>query len=495
MQEYPLKSFQEEKMSNFSFERALRQFLPEVVVIDYKHISYPFYKVVLDLSFSRDRSLEMQEQFILECITNGVGRKQEICSLLGVEVDFTEKVLSRLLTKELIILQEEKGFLITDLGKETLKQQKVKDTVSDTLVFLIDGLTGNLLLSDNFNLKKPHKSGNELPRFVERPAQVEDMISYYDAIQKLLEIRENHSKVELLGVTSVEKAYTQWHEITLVLYKNSSDSEELLYETFSRENIADDYRKNIEKLYSRGENVLDGIIKTEMSNADEKDVIEKSLNQQNKTYRNDIRKIEKLNARVKLSQELDTSKNSEGVIKKQAEEIESLKRQIEELKNRHKIAEIIRTHEHPKYLHESFEKAKKRLMIVSPWLKGNVINTDFIANLENILKRGVTIHILYGYKDNKGRSVPEPWIVKQLSEKARKYENFIFREVENTHSKILVCDDIFGINTSFNFLSFRGDPNQTYRDESGTLHKEKELIEDLYQQGLSLKVYGDDRMR
>lgn len=38
----------------------------------------------------------------------------------------------------------------------------------------------------------------------------------------------------------------------------------------------------------------------------------------------------------------------------------------------------------------------------------------------------------------------------------------------NTHAKILIFDDQC-ITTSFNWLSFRGDPNRTYRMEEGTL--------------------------
>jgi hypothetical protein len=38
----------------------------------------------------------------------------------------------------------------------------------------------------------------------------------------------------------------------------------------------------------------------------------------------------------------------------------------------------------------------------------------------------------------------------------------------NTHAKILIYDDVY-ITSSFNWLSFKGDPSRTYRMEEGTL--------------------------
>lgn len=40
--------------------------------------------------------------------------------------------------------------------------------------------------------------------------------------------------------------------------------------------------------------------------------------------------------------------------------------------------------------------------------------------------------------------------------------------VRNTHAKILIYDGVW-VNTSFNWLSFRGDSDRTYRMEEGTL--------------------------
>jgi len=61
----------------------------------------------------------------------------------------------------------------------------------------------------------------------------------------------------------------------------------------------------------------------------------------------------------------------------------------------------------------------------------------------------------------------------------------------DTHAKILISDTKFAVVTSFNWLSFKGDPHRTFRDERGTLvsdpQKINELFNDLIERFLSGK--------
>jgi hypothetical protein len=56
----------------------------------------------------------------------------------------------------------------------------------------------------------------------------------------------------------------------------------------------------------------------------------------------------------------------------------------------------------------------------------------------------------------------------RLNNLATRYGRFTFARVKNTHAKILIFDEIW-VSTSFNWLSFRGDSDRTYRMEEGTL--------------------------
>ncbi|MGE2834683.1 hypothetical protein [Mycobacterium sp. SMC-4] len=64
------------------------------------------------------------------------------------------------------------------------------------------------------------------------------------------------------------------------------------------------------------------------------------------------------------------------------------------------VAEIpvrsVSVFEHPDHLNKALESARKRLLIISPWVKGGVVNTDFVAKLERRIRAGVEVHIGHG---------------------------------------------------------------------------------------------------
>lgn len=123
-------------------------------------------------------------------------------------------------------------------------------------------------------------------------------------------------------------------------------------------------------------------------------------------------------------------------------------------------------------------------MIVSPWIKRSVVNHDFISTLKNTLSRKVKVYIIYGIKGANFQN--DRWSIQQLDKLMNNYQNFIFQETANSHRKQIVCDQKFAIVSSFNFLSFRADPNLPYRDELGVVLRDKQTIEDLFKSGLSL---------
>lgn len=123
-------------------------------------------------------------------------------------------------------------------------------------------------------------------------------------------------------------------------------------------------------------------------------------------------------------------------------------------------------HEHPQLLNKALNGAKKRLLIIAPWVKGGVVNTDFVAALERRLRAGVEVHIGHGYGPDDSGS--DDFALRKLNNLAARYDKLRVVRLQNTHAKILISDNLW-VTTSFNWLSFKGDPNRTYRMEEGTL--------------------------
>ena len=55
----------------------------------------------------------------------------------------------------------------------------------------------------------------------------------------------------------------------------------------------------------------------------------------------------------------------------------------------------------------------------------------------------------------------------------------------NTHAKVLIKDSEFAAITSFNWLSFKGDPNKAFRDEQGTVMQVSDLVEQKFSELVS----------
>ncbi|MEV6977068.1 phospholipase D-like domain-containing protein [Kitasatospora sp. NPDC093806] len=140
--------------------------------------------------------------------------------------------------------------------------------------------------------------------------------------------------------------------------------------------------------------------------------------------------------------------------------------------------------EHPDLLDEALTQARQRILIISSWIKSAIITTDFLSNLESRLKRGTTVHIAYGYQENDTKT--DPAAVHKLENLAHRYPaKLTVARLKSTHAKILVFDDIW-IATSFNWLSFRGDPDRTYRMEEGTLVSNRQAADDQYRRYIEL---------
>lgn len=155
-------------------------------------------------------------------------------------------------------------------------------------------------------------------------------------------------------------------------------------------------------------------------------------------------------------------------------------------------------HEHPGYLKKALLSTKKRLVIVSPWIRDSVIDWGFVSSLEALLRDGVEVHIGYGIanadgpKKNPANDKPDitPGAERDLNDLATRFKNFHFVYVGNTHRKSLVCDDEFAVVTSFNWLSYKGDSKGKPRDERGHVYRKKHHVEKVAAEDLELLAKG-----
>ena len=123
---------------------------------------------------------------------------------------------------------------------------------------------------------------------------------------------------------------------------------------------------------------------------------------------------------------------------------------------------------------ESFNIAEHELDICSPWISRRVVNNNFIRLLRKTLIRNVTVKILYGLDStsdefNAKRSVNSDQIAEFLkNEFAEFYSQTFFIRRDNIHYKVVLCDNLFKLEGSYNYLSFDGEYNDNSVRKEGS---------------------------
>jgi phosphatidylserine/phosphatidylglycerophosphate/cardiolipin synthase-like enzyme len=176
-------------------------------------------------------------------------------------------------------------------------------------------------------------------------------------------------------------------------------------------------------------------------------------------------------------------------------EFESLKAEVaklqaEKLKVENELNSLetrfLEVQEHRPLFRRSLENAKSRLLIISPWIRDSVLNRDRLEMIKALVERGTNVFIGYGLgeDDKPGRDKGDN-AIGFLSQLARRHTNLHFRELGDTHAKILLVDDAYAVIGSFNWLSFEGSAKRDFREEMSFRINKREEIERLFQRYLA----------
>jgi phosphatidylserine/phosphatidylglycerophosphate/cardiolipin synthase-like enzyme len=111
-------------------------------------------------------------------------------------------------------------------------------------------------------------------------------------------------------------------------------------------------------------------------------------------------------------------------------------------------------------LNDTLENASSRVLIMSGWASGYVIDAEFISKCIRLLSKGVELHIGFGYDSSTDKRMPE-WEKKgrgQIGKLMRtameqKLDTLLFVYEFDNHYKSLVKDSDYFLTGSINWLS------------------------------------------
>ena len=411
----------------------------------------PIYKLKIKYDFLEEIKLSLIEECICKCLEREVNTIDEISFVLAIEKDILEYYINQL--TELKYLQQDanKKIFFTDEGKILYSRLSKKNKIRcDGSVFLntLNGEYDDDIVEKQESheyLKLDDVIKDEASIILEPRICISDKETQIQEIEKYFLNSENGIK-NINNINICQEKDLVYHSIELLIFKSEEKYKMLCYDNCGYKGIDNSITQVIQNLFE-----------------------EKSLYE-----------IIDENYRIKGILFTDILKNYENDLDLNEELLTNIR---EVINNEKDTLKYIMNYEIREKFLDYLDNAKESLYIISPWMNNYIINNEFICKLENLLKKGVKVRIIYGIGnknelDENYRNKNTDNIANKLRNMGKPYKNLFKISHGKTHEKLLICDRKYYINGSFNFLSYSGEFENKFRNEGSTYSENIRLIEE-----------------
>lgn len=452
---------------------------PGFTLVNYAEVAIPHYIVNVDVLVQTRKSLPAIDEFVLASIDAGVQETSEICEFLGLEGSLVERSVIGHWNLDHVDEQSREGvrrLVLTAQGKQTLTDLKAVKPERMELTLTFDRLLWNPVLVHPADLDHPidirdaqvHEVRAVRPH---KPGLEDVSVERVNPVLKEF-MRSRDINVDILAVLSVLRTERRYLPGILLVYQGSTSSDV---------DVAVSVDGRISQAHTTALNRAGGLSWLELELDTATDPAQELRFDASLVRRLPPEAAETaLHARVAQAEAAIASEGDSDVgppeeAPPRREELAEAKAELDALALRR-----VPVFEHPILLRDALRNTRQRLLIVSPWIKRGVVNQDFLDALERLSRDGVRVTIGYGLHDARfGGPSDDVDAVKALEGLSRRFESFSLLKLGNTHEKILISDNTW-ITTSFNWLSFRGDPRRTIRREAGILVRDRALADKAY---------------
>jgi len=456
---------------------------------DYAEVALPIYTLNVQALTLAHRRLAPIDEFVLKCLALNISSIEEMISFLGLEEEVIKSALVALAQTESIALTAPHGkqsWTLTAKGRATLEASELILPEQRTFPLHFDIMTRKPVLFRFQTPLKHREAEHEGLRVIETGARKHPELSEVSphAIENILRATPGlaDQRRDVLAIRSfdnIKPLYIQ--AIALFFVSDDGSDVQIAFAidgkisqehelAFAR---SGEFKKVANELAVRSEAEVrsDPVNQIPLLIKDETKRVDAELRQNTEKIQSTIVQTEQA---IESAESNDERFALREQLRRQELELQRLRAEAKKVPVRN-----LYVADHPPLLKEALESSKSRVMIISPWIKGKVVNDHFIRSLERLLKSGVKVFIGYGISEQVTEN-PQPQdkaAVKELQKLAARYSHFTFTRLGNTHAKVLIKDSEFAAITSFNWLSFKGDPNRTFRDEQGTLLQAPGLVD------------------
>ncbi|MEG4803684.1 phospholipase D-like domain-containing protein [Microcoleus sp. ARI1-B5] len=473
-------------------------------LVSFKEVGLPVYKITVQALTQLRKPIPPIEEYVLKAINAGLSYETDIAGFLGLEPLIIRETMINLRISEDIDLIAPDGSLmqvwkLTKKGEGTLRDAKIIVPEERTFDINFDGLLryprwyGRL----EYRLLKQKDLRNqdiiEIDPSPKKPPELSDLkLKDVDAIIRQIEGSNKANfkqERDLLALKALERRQRFFQPALMLIYKaKDSDNVQVAFaidDVLSNEHEASFARTNgVKKL-----RILEDLKESAPRKLAEEVLGHEFVAQAPLQQVEDIKEeVSAAQAQIEITRNTleRTEDNKEKLILEQ--QLQEAQQQIEKLQVKldSLLAAVpmrwLEMYEHRPLLEQALQDSQERLMIISPWIRASSVDKRFLQQFENLLKRGVQVFIGYGLGENDDKKYESDIKAeKNLQKLGNQYKtNFLLKRLGDTHAKILISDAKFAVTTSFNWLSFKGDRDRTFRDERGTLVSDPHKIDELF---------------
>ena len=461
---------------------------PGFRLADVAEVGLPIYTLKVDAVTMAHKRVAPIEEFLLRSVAIGLSNLAEISAFLGINEEVIKPALVNLAQTENIALAAKSGqqvWTLTTKGKTTLGTAEVVSPEESTFPIHFDAI---LRKPTYFRFQKLLKHSElaeagliEIESYPpKRPDMSEVSAVDLERILKNFNVSTEQRR-DILAIRDLDQKSIKKHFVsaTALLFRALEGSEAQLA-------FVIDGKLSIEHeiAYARSqglERTLQSIAQKDFIEAQEIEEIASMVSPPLKAQQQEVEEaVRAAEANVaEAVQQFEKARDEErDDLRQKLDEVQKKLTQLQADEQQFEIKNLY-VLDHPPLLQDALLNAQERVLLISPWIRAEVVTRDFLAKLEELLRRKVAVYIGYGFQadETQDSRQADKAAVHKLSELASRYKTFKFSRLGSTHAKVLIKDSEFAAITSFNWLSFKGDPNRQFRDEQGTLVRKGSLVD------------------
>jgi hypothetical protein len=467
-------------------------------LVSCQEVGLPVYKITVQALTQIRKEIPPIEEYVLKAIHAGLWSEQDIAGFLGLELPIVQDAMTSLRMSEDIDLIAPPGEImqvwqVTKKGEKSLVDACKIVPEERTFTINFDGLLGKVrwygrLEKRLLKARDLKNSGMiEIKPSSRKPPELSDItLTDVDEIVREAEKESNKTRNQgrdLLALKEIERRSRFFQKALALIYK-AKDSDEVQV-AFAIDKILSSEH---ETAFARADGPKRHRILETLRDSNPLRLAEEVLGY-DFVDKAPVKEAERLKSEaLDLQSRVDTAKTILDQTESQ-EEKQQLEQKIADLE--HQIADIekarasvnirfLEMYEHRPLLEKALQESQEHLLIISPWITAKATNKNLINQLERLLQGGIQVFIGYGFGEDRSNKQSDNKAEKSLKKLSERYDNFSFKRLGDTHAKILICDRKFAVVGSFNWLSFKGDPNRTFRDERSTYISVPDKIDELF---------------